>query len=119
MTNDNWQQFVETAKGKFEDVSLATEDLYIDNIDSPGPHGTVDVLEFDMPAGFPITGRYQVRRENKPLVLDKKMHYSHRAGDTARTEYVLSDSEMSHKIKVYKEDDFGEWQEITPQALGL
>lgn len=113
MTNERWEQFIETAQGGFQQVVVTTEDLTDDS--GEFAPGTLDVVEFTMPDGV----RYKVIRENKPLVLEKKMHYSHRQGDTARTEYVLSDSDFSHKVRVFKEDEDGEWVEIRADSLGL
>lgn len=111
MTDERWEQFVEMAKGKFQNVSVAEEDLL-----SPAGEvqGKSDVVNLTIPG----MGSFQVVRENKPVVLDKKQFYSHRQGDTARTEYVLSDTELSHKIRVFKEVD-DEWEEVSADALGL
>jgi hypothetical protein len=115
MTDERWEQFIENAQDKFEDVSITAE-KWEEDFGGQDVSGVNNVVEFAMPG----TGdRYKVVRENRPAVLDKKQHYSHRQGDTARTEYVLSDTELSHKIRVYKEDDYGEWGEIRPESLGL
>lgn len=115
MTDERWDQFVESAQERFEDVGISLEKLYDDH-DNPVENGTANVVEFSMPQ----TGdRYKVMRENRPVVLEKKQHYSHRQGDTARTEYILSDTEFSHKIKVYKEDNYGDWDEVRAESLGL
>ncbi len=82
MTDDNWQNLVQLAQQSFRKVKLTTEPLVADTPDGPIEQGTEDVLEFENQAG-----RFQVVRENGPAVLDKKMLYSHRQGDTARTEY--------------------------------
>lgn len=105
MTDDKWEQLVELAKQHFKNVSLHTEEL---------EQGTEDILEFENPSG-----KFQVVRENTPVVLEKKQHYTHRPGDTARTEYKFSDTELAHKIYVYKEDYNGEWEEVTLDKLGL
>lgn len=114
MTDDKWQQLVEVAKKNFQRVQLHTEDLVMDTPDGPAVQGTQDILEFENPAGT-----FRVIRENRPVVLEKKQHYTHRPGDTARTEYKLSDTEFSHKLRVYKEVDFDEWEEVTLDKLGL
>lgn len=115
MTDDRWEQFIETAQDKFEDVGVTAEKWEQDYGDQPAS-GMDNVVEFSLPTSG---DRYKVVRENRPVILDKKQHYSHRAGDTARTEYVLSETELSHKIKVYKENDYGDWEEIRPESLGL
>ena len=115
MTDERWEQFVEDATSKFENVGVTAEPWEEDR-GGQVTSGINNVVEFTLPG---VGDRYKVVRENKPAVLDKKQHYSHRQGDTARTEYVLSDTEMSHKMKVYKEDDYGEWDEVRPESLGL
>lgn len=115
MTNEKWEQLVEMARKNFAGVSLKTEDLAVETQDGIQNRGTQDILEFDHPAG----GCYRLVRENRPVILEKKEHFSHRAGDTARTEYKTSDTEFSHKLRVYKELDFDEWEEITLDKLGL
>ena len=117
MAADRWEQFVEDGKTRFKDV-VVKDETWSDDRGDEIQTGVQNVMEFTLP-GTGIQDQYRVVRENRPMVLDKKLHYSHRQGDTARTEYVLSDTEMSHKLRVYKEDDYGEWQEVTAGALGL
>lgn len=107
MTDDRWQEFIESAEDKFTNVGVTIEN---------NDNGSNNVVEFTLPASG---DRFKVVRENRPVVLEKKQHYSHRAGDTARTEYILSDTEFSHKVKVYKEDNYGDWEEINAESLGL
>lgn len=114
MIEEKWQELVETAKKHFKNVQLATEDLIMDTQDGPIKQGTQDILIFENPGG-----KFKIVRENKPVVLDKKELYSHRAGQSAQTQYKFSETEFSHKLRVYKEMDFDEWEEITLDKLGL
>lgn len=107
MTDERWEEFIDSAKQRFEKVNLSTAEGSEDRV-------TIDTLTFSM-AGQ----NFKVERENRPVVLEKKQFYSHRQGDTARTEYVLSDTELSHKIKVYKENMYGDWEEVGAAGLGL
>jgi len=43
------------------------------------------------------------------IVLAKKELYSHRAGQSAQTEYKFSQTEFSHKLRVFKEIDFDDY----------
>lgn len=115
MTDEKWEQLVEMVKQNFADVNLYKEDLIMETQDGPIVQGNKDVLEFEHKDGR----RYRVVRENRPVVLEKKEHFSHRMGDTARMEYKHSQTEFSHKLKVYKEAGFDEWDEITLDKLGL
>jgi len=114
MQNDKWQDLVDTAKKHFKFVTLTSEDLIMDTQDGQVKTGTQDVLIFTNPAG-----KFKVIRENKPVVLEKKEMFSHRAGQSAQAQYKFSQSEFSHKIRVFKEVDFDEWDEITLDRLGL
>lgn len=114
MTDDKWEQLVGNARKNFQNVELSTEDLVVTTSQGPQKQGKQDILIFENPAG-----RFKIVRESRPVVLEKKQFYSHRAGDTARTEYKLSETEFSYKLRVYKEMGFDEWQEITPDKLGL
>lgn len=114
MQDDRWQQLIETAQKHFKDVRLSSEDLIMDTQDGPVKQGTQDILIFENPGG-----RFRLVRENKPIVLEKKELYSHRAGQSAQTQYKFSETEFSHKLRVYKEVDFEEWEEITLDKLGL
>ena len=114
MQDEKWEELVEAAKKHFKNVSLATEDLIMDTQDGPVKQGTQDILIFENPGG-----KFKVVRENRPVVLEKKELYSHRAGQSAQTQYKFSQTEFSHKLRVYKEADFEEWDEVTLDKLGL
>ena len=114
MQDDRWQQLVQMAKKNFKNVSLAHEDLIMETPEGPVKQGTQDVLEFEHPNG----DSYRLLRENKPVVLEKKELFSHRAGQSAQVQYKHSATEFSHRLRVYREVDM-EWEEITLDSLGL
>lgn len=114
MNDEKWQEIVDLAKKNFKDVELVTEDLVIETQDGPESRGSQDVLVFTSPAGT-----FKLVRENHPLVLEKKEHFSHRAGDTARTEYKIAEGQFTHKLRVFKEVGFEDWDEVTLDKLGL
>lgn len=114
MTDERWQQFIELAKDQFNDVEISTEDLTVQTMDGPEIRGSVDTLIFERDGD-----RFKLERENRPIVLEKKEHFAKRATDTARTEYTFSTTDFSHKLRVYKETDAGDWDEISADSLGL
>ena len=114
MQDEKWQDLVDTAKKHFKDVSLETEDLIMDSQDGPIKQGTQDILIFTNPSGT-----FKLVREKRPLVLEKKELFSHRAGQAAQNIYKFSESEVTHKLRVFKEVDFDEWDEISLDRLGL
>ncbi len=114
MTDERWQQFIELAKEQFQNVEISTEDLLVQTMDGPEQRGTMDILTFDRNGDS-----FKMERENKPIVLERKEHFAKRPTDTSRTEYIFSDTEFSHKLRVYKETDSGDWDEISTDSLGL
>ena len=116
MQDDKWEELKEETRRKFQVEEEGREDLLLETADGTVKQGEAEFLIFHSPLG-----RVKLARESRPMVLDKKFIYSHRAGDSARTEYQLSDTEFSHKLKVYKwdpdvpvgaGDDEDAWQEI-------
>lgn len=114
MNHEKWQQLISRLQSRFPGSSLNTEELYNIANGQEIQSGTQDIFEFSAPEG-----QFRIVRENKPLLLDKKMHFSHRQGDSARTEYIFSDTEMSHKILMFRQDDSGNWQKIDADASRL
>lgn len=114
MTDEKWKQLIDIAELQFQNVEVKTEDLIVTTEEGQQKQGTKDILIFENPKG-----RYMLVRENRPRILSKTEHYSHRQGDTARTEYKLSDTEVTHKLKVYEDMGYDDWDEITLDSLGL
>lgn len=113
MQDEQWEKLKEHIRSKFAVKQEATEDLIVETGEGLVKQGVAEFLIAETPLG-----RMKIARESRPVVLDKKFHYSHRAGDSARTEYVFSDSEFSHKLKVYKWDDAEDvWKEIDADAF--
>lgn len=113
MTDERWEELIESLTSQGE-IKISNEPLYQKVADGEEQVGDQDIIVFKK-AGI----TFKVVRENRPVVLEKKMTYSHRQGDTARTEYKLSDTEFSHKVRVFKEIDFDEWEEMSADNLGL
>ena len=107
MTDDKWELLVERTKRTAKEVSLRTETL-------EDGRSTEDILEFLTDAGW-----FMLVRENKPVLLEKKLHYSHRQGDSAQAEYIFSETELSHKVTVFRDDGAGEWVKMDTDASRL
>jgi hypothetical protein len=114
MDIDKWGELKESLKKKFEIEEEGQEELIMDTQDGEVLKGTADFLIMATPIG-----RVKLAFETKPLVLNKKFISSHRAGQAARTEYEMSDSEFTYKLKAYKWDDIDEvWNEINAEHFG-
>jgi hypothetical protein len=114
MDTDRWEQIKENIKEKFKVLEEGTEDLTVPTADGDVKSGQVEFLIAQTPLG-----KIKLCFESRPVVLDKKFIYSHRAGQSGRTEYEFSDTEFTHKIKAYKwNDDFDDWKEIDASTFG-
>ncbi len=109
MTDEKWEQLKENLLSKFSTATVFREP-YLEHGEE---RGVSEVVEFESPQGL-----MRVVRNSKPKVLDKTFHYTHRPGDTARVDYVVSDSEFTHTLRVYREVG-GEWEEMDVADLGL
>lgn len=114
MQDDKWEALKEELHRKFKVEDEHFEDLEVETADGPVKQGKAEVIIFPTPMG-----KVKLVRESRPVVLDKKLFYSHQQGKAARTEYTFSDTEFSHKIKAYKwDDDNDDWKEIDAAAFG-
>jgi hypothetical protein len=108
MQDDKWEALKEELKRKFKVEDEHFEDLIVHTSEGDFVQGKVEVIIFPSPLG-----RIKLTRESRPVVLDKKIIYSHQQGKSGRAEYQFSDTEMSYKIKAYKWDDYNdEWKEM-------
>jgi hypothetical protein len=63
-------------------------------------------------------GKMRLVRTTKPLVVDKKLHYSNRAGGGSHVEYVYSKTESTSRIRLFRwSDPLNDWEEIDATAL--
>lgn len=108
MDQDRWEQIKENIKRKFRILEEGTEDLVVRTNEGEVKSGKAEFLVTETPMG-----KVKLALEKRPVVLDKKFIYSHRAGQAARTEYEFSDTEFSYKLKAYLwSDDEDRWSEI-------
>lgn len=113
MDIDRWQQLKESLKSRFEAEEEGVEDMMIETQDGLVKQGTSDFMVMQTPMG-----RIKLALESKPLVLNKKEHYSHRAGQSARVEYEFSETEVTYKMRAYKWDDIEEeWNPIDAEKF--
>jgi hypothetical protein len=104
--DEKWEELVSRIERKlkvYEKRSLT----------SPDGKTKTETLVFSGPAG-----RMKLERVSKPLVIDKKMHYSRRIGSTPSTEYVYSPTEKVQKVRLFKwSEQKQDWEEIRLDQL--
>ena len=113
MIDEKWEALKEELRRKFKVEEEHFEDLIVSTADGDVVQGKIEVLVFPTPMG-----KIKLTRESKPVVLDKKIIYSHQQGKSGRAEYKFSDTEFSHKIKAYKwDEDEDAWKEMDAPAF--
>lgn len=114
MTDEKWQQLIDVAELQFQNVEIKREDLMVETPEGTRKEGTKDILIFENQAG-----RFKLERENTPKVTGKTMHYSHRPNTSAQVDYKFSDTEFTHRLYVFQDTGYNDWDEITLDKLGL
>lgn len=108
MTNEKWQNLIFMIEEKFGILEKETKDSLIEDDIGNKVKGTRDMVIFENEMG-----KIKLERENRPMIVDKKMHYHKTAGTGAKVEYIVSDTEMVHKVTAYKWNEASDdWEEL-------
>ncbi len=108
MNDEKWNNLIDSLETKFggleksvinkKELSFAGKEIIT----------TVEQIIFDSPMG-----KMKIERTTRPAILDKKIHYSHTSNSRGNTEYIYSETEKSHQVKLYKKmPGENDWQEI-------
>jgi hypothetical protein len=98
VNDERWYELAERIRDTFR-VTLDVEHPL-----DPGP-GRIEEIEFESPRG-----KMRLERVSRPVVLDRRTHFSKRIGGQMSEEFVYSDTEFSHRVAFYRWVDEG-WQE--------
>lgn len=114
MNDEKWGDVVNLIEQKFEVLDKTKEENPIG--DDFGEEKATEKIETIIFNGS--LGKIKVERTTRPIILDKKSHYTKRMGTSAQTEIIYSKDEFSHKFKAYKWDDIdNDWVEIEAGKL--
>lgn len=113
MNDSQWENLIYKIEERFGINERYTEDVVI-NESSSGQKimGKLETIEFSSPLG-----KMKLARTTRPRVLDKKTAYSRRIGGRVAVDYVYSDDQTVSRVKAYKQDEQGQWQEIDISAF--
>lgn len=105
MSPDKWEEIKDMAKKHFE---------VLESGKSENGDVVIDELIFNGPLG-----KIKLQFISQPLVLSKKVTCSKRIGDTAKVDYVTSDTEKTNRLVAYKWDNPSDsWTEIDAASFG-
>ena len=107
MNDQRWEEVLRRLDKQFGGLEF-------DEVEDEETHAVVESVIWQS-----AMGRMKLARTTRPLVVDKKLHYSNRAGGGSYVEYVYSDTETTSRIRLYRwSDTINGWEEIDASAFG-
>jgi len=106
MDDERWEELVNRVELKLKVSEKKSQ---------TAPDGRTKI-EFVVFAG--PEGKMKLQRTTRPLVLEKKMHYSKRIGSAPAAEYVYSPTEKVQRVQLFKwSEKDQDWEEIRLDRL--
>jgi hypothetical protein len=104
MDDEKWYSLLDDLEEKL---------TFEDRGEDAGPYGArIEWVIFKSPMG-----RMKLERTSKPVILDRKYRYSRRAGTTADEHLVLSETEKTYRVALYKWMEPRGWEEVDFRQL--
>jgi len=113
MNDERWGELKEKLSSRFGEI---TENRHEEEHEDDVGHTATtrfETIEFDSELGH-----LKIERVTRPKIIDKVAHY-HKGAGVAKVEYIVSDTEKSYKLNVYKKDEAGNWQPLDLPAERL
>src|SRR5262249_40556322 len=108
MNDQRWEEVLRRLDKQFGNLEF-------DETEDEETHAVIESVVWESPAG-----RMRLTRTTRPLVVDKKLHYSNRAGGGSHVEYVYSKTESTSRVRLYRwSDAANDWDEVDAEALGV
>lgn len=105
MHPDKWPEVKEKILSSYKILNQQTAQ------DSENSGETAEIIEFEGPLG-----KMKLEWAKRPKVLGKKTQYSNRIGGDISVDYILSDSEFTYALGVFKWNEaMGEWEELNAE----
>jgi len=106
MDDERWEELVNQIELKLKIQEKKT-------VTGPDSKTKIETIIFLGPEG-----KMKLERTSKPLVLDKKVHYSKRIGSAPSVEYIYSPTEKVQRVQLFKwsEKDH-DWEEVRLDRL--
>lgn len=110
MTEERWEDIKGMVKDKFEILEEKREPLELKTgLTETQKIGEKEIIIFNSPIG-----KTKLEYIVKPVVIDKKEHFSKRMGTTSQTEYILSDSDFSYRMEAFRWNEINnDWEKIS------
>lgn len=115
MNPNKWEQLIFLAEEKFGIDKQYSQDFVVSE-SSRGEKvmGKKEIVEFEGPLG-----KMRLEKTTRPRVIDKKVLSHKRIGSGVAVDYIYSDDEPVVELKIRKESSDGEWEEVSPESMGI
>lgn len=111
MNDTSWEKFVDAIDIKCGIDRHGKDERPLE--DRPELTEKINFIEFQSGGE-----RYRLERISGPAIIERKTHYTHRAGQANRIENIYDTEELSHKLVLFQ-DRGGEWEERALDTLQL
>ncbi len=107
MNDQRWEEVLRRLDRQFGDLEF-------DEIEDEETRAITESVVWQSPQG-----RMKLIRVTRPLVVDKKLHFSNRASGGSHVEYVYSDTETTSRIRLFRwSDPASDWEEVDASVFG-
>ena len=90
-------------------------DLEFDEIEDEETQAVTETVVWTGPQG-----KMKLARTTRPLVVDKKTHFSNRVGGGTHVEYIYSKTESTSRVRLYRwKEAVSDWEEVDAAELGV
>jgi len=90
-------------------------DLEFDEIEEEETQAVTETVVWTGPQG-----KMKLARTTRPLVVDKKTHFSNRIGGGTHVEYIYSKTESTSRVRLYRwKEAVTDWEEVDAAELGV
>jgi len=108
MNDQRWEEVLRRLDKQFGDLEF-------DEIEDEETHTVTESVVWKSPLG-----RMKLARATRPLVVDKKVHFSNRAGGGTHVEYIYSKTETTSRVRLFRwSDASSDWQEMDAADLEI
>jgi hypothetical protein len=108
MNDQRWEEVLRRLDKSFGDLEF-------DEIEDEETQAVTETVVWSGPQG-----KMKLARTTRPLVVDKKTHFSNRAGGGTHVEYIYSKTESTSRVRLYRWNEAtSDWVEVDAAELGV
>jgi hypothetical protein len=108
MNEERWEEVLRRLDKLFGDLEF-------DEVEEAETQAVTETVVWTGPQG-----KMKLARTTRPLVVDKKTHFSNRIGGGTHVEYIYSKTETTSRVRLYRwVEPANDWEEVDAAELGV